>query len=364
MTGWAAGTAINRERQGLGDLIGPYLLGLDATDLDSARARLREMAYLGWRNAWIETAFLDLAAQAANLPLYRFLEPDAPEVLSLPVYASSGEVREPETRADWYAAVAALGIETFKLRVHAPDLETDLRHLREAARHCGELRMAVDANQGWPVSLITPTVPWDLARATAFARAAGEHDVAWLEEPLDADNAGDLARLRAVSPVPIAGAELSTGWTDIARFFDAGSFDKYQPDCTFSGIAAAVRTYRRCAAEGLEFTPHTWTNGIGLLANLHVAAASGTRLPVEYPYEPPGWIPAARDALLAQPIAVSGGRIPVPQTPGLGVCIAPSTLRRHARRFYKLTPLRLSLQVIRDKGLGQALALKRKKEEG
>ncbi len=124
LTGWAAGAAIGRERQGLGDLIGPYLMGLDPTNLDSVRARLREMSHLGWRNHWVETAFLDLAAQAAGLPLYRFLEPESTAVTSLAAYASAGEVRE--DRSDWFADVAARGFQTAKLRVHAPDLATDL----------------------------------------------------------------------------------------------------------------------------------------------------------------------------------------------------------------------------------------------
>lgn len=360
LVGWAAGAAIARERQGLGDLIGPYLLGLDPNDLDAVRMRIREMGYLGWRNAWIEIAFLDLASQAANRPLYRFLEPERETVKSLPVYASSGEVREPEARRPWIEQVAALGIETGKLRVHSPELETDLAQLRGLADQ--GLRLAVDANQGWPVSLVEPTVPWDLDRARRFAEAAAELELAWIEEPLDADDHAGIAALRQASPVPIAGGELAAGFNDLVRFFEHSSYDILQPDCAFTGVGDAVRTYRRCAAEGLGFTPHTWTNGVGLLANLHVAAASGTPLPLEYPFEPPGWVPEARDALLAEPLRVQQGRVAVPQRPGLGAVIDPSALRRHGRRFYKLTPFRLSLQVIRDKGLGQALELKRRKE--
>ena len=41
------------------------------------------------------------------------------------------------------------------------------------------------------------------------------------------------------------------------------------------------------------FTPHTWTNGIGLLANLHVAAGVGGGPYLEFPYDPPGWTPGA-----------------------------------------------------------------------
>ena len=48
--GWSAGPAIGRERAGLGGLLGPYLIGEDALDIDLIQQRLREMSYLGWRN--------------------------------------------------------------------------------------------------------------------------------------------------------------------------------------------------------------------------------------------------------------------------------------------------------------------------
>src|SRR5688572_20790159 len=41
--GWSAGPAMGRERRGIGDLIGPYLLGVDPTDIETVQQRLREM---------------------------------------------------------------------------------------------------------------------------------------------------------------------------------------------------------------------------------------------------------------------------------------------------------------------------------
>ena len=51
------------------------------------------------------------------------------------------------------------------------------------------------------------------------------------------------------------------------------------------------------------FTPHTWTNGLGLLANLHVVAGVGGGPYVEFPYDPPGWTAASgRDFFLTEPV--------------------------------------------------------------
>ena len=40
----------------------------------------------------------------------------------------------------------------------------------------------------------------------------------------------------------------------------------------------------------------------------------------QFPYEPPGWVPEARDFMLTEPFMIDGeGYVAVPQRPGLGV---------------------------------------------
>ena len=73
VVGHGAGPAIARERAGLGDLLGPYLLGEDATDIALIQQRLREISYLGWRNWWIEPAFWDIKGKLAGKPVCELL---------------------------------------------------------------------------------------------------------------------------------------------------------------------------------------------------------------------------------------------------------------------------------------------------
>jgi hypothetical protein len=50
----------------------------------------------------------------------------------------------------------------------------------------------------------------------------------------------------------------------------------------------------------------------------HVYAAGPRDYPIEYSYEPPGWVPKARDGILAEPIYVaSDGTVAVYDAPGL-----------------------------------------------
>ena len=74
------------------------------------------------------------------------------------------------------------------------------------------------------------------------------------------------------------------------------------------------------AGENRVWSPHTWSTGLGLLANLHVALAYSTAEFIEVPYDPPAWTPARRDFMLPLQLEIGhDGCIAVPPGPGLGV---------------------------------------------
>ena len=54
--GYSAGAAMGKERAGLGDLLGGYLMGADPADIDRVQSLLKQAGFLGWRNFWIEPA--------------------------------------------------------------------------------------------------------------------------------------------------------------------------------------------------------------------------------------------------------------------------------------------------------------------
>lgn len=353
--GWSAGPAIGRERAGLGELLGPYLIGEDATDTSLVQQRLREIGYLGWRNWWIEPAFWDIKGKLAGQPVYRLLGGDASTIT---LYASTGQVRSPSARIDEAQARYEEGFRAIKLRVHE-DEEADTRQVVETARAVGDrMAVAVDANQGWRVAAIADAPMWNLARARRFADACADAGLAWLEEPLPMDAYEEQAALRAYSRVPIAGGELhSAGYPELRMMVERGCYDIFQPDAIFTGgIHQTFGVVELCRTHGLGYTPHTWTNGIGFAVNLQLMAASGFagERPLEYPYDPPAWIPEARDAMLEEPFLHDRGRISVPMEPGLGFRIARRSLRKHGRRFFVMDRRRLVLFALRDRGLGAA----------
>jgi D-galactarolactone cycloisomerase len=361
--GWAAGPAMGKERAGLGGLLGPYLIGEDATDIPLIQQRIREMGYLGWRNGWMEPAFWDIKGKLANKPAYELLDGVMPTSTTVPLYASTGEVKDVKERIEECEARLSEGFTAIKLRVHDFDEAKDIAQVVEVAKAMqGRMKIAVDANQAWRVAAIADAPLWDLPRAKRFADACADVGVAWIEEPLAMDNYEDLAALTAYSRVPIAGGELHTqGLPELRMMIERRCYSVFQPDCVFSGgLAATLEVAKLCRKHGLVYTPHTWTNGFGFAANLQVFAASGFSSggehakPLEFPLNPPGWTIEGRDGVLAQPFTHSQGMLTLPRGPGLGIEVDRAALRKYGTRFFVMDQKRLVWFALRDRGIKAA----------
>lgn len=360
--GYSAGAAMGKERAGLGDLLGGYLLGADPADIDRVQSLLKQAGFLGWRNYWIEPACWDIIGKAQGKPVYELLGGKARPV---PVYLSTGEMHPPEQRVEELLAMRQRGFKTAKLRVKNADLKEDIRQIETIRKGVGDnLVLGVDANQGWLVSIVDRLPAWDLARATAFAEACFDNQIDWLEEPLDSRDFDGNAALKKVSKIKIAGAELNYGWDELKIMFEKDCFDVYQPDATFAGgIAQVQRVMEMCRQKERLFSPHTWTNGIGFYINWNMVLADPqNELPLEYPLEEPSWIPEFRDGIIDPIIPDKDGVLHPFTRPGLGFEIRKDWLRKYGKRFFKLNETRLKFKVIREKGLKAALDLKKRKE--
>jgi D-galactarolactone cycloisomerase len=361
--GYSAGTAMGVERQGLGDLLGGYLIGADPTDIGRIQSLLKQAGFLGWRNFWIEPACWDIMGKAQGKPVYELLGGTARPI---EVYCSFGELHEPGRRVEELLAMKERGFKTFKLRAKAREFRDDVRLIEEVRKGVGDAPViGVDANQGWLVSIVDHVPAWDLKRATDFARACADNKIDWLEEPLDWHDYDGLAALKKVSPVKISGAELNHGWDEIKIMFEKDCFHVYQPDATFAGgIAQVKQVIDACHQHDRLFSPHTWTSGIGFYIGWNlVLADTANRLPLEYPLEEPSWIPQFREGVIDPIIPDRNAMLQPFKRPGLGFEIDKRLLRKYGKRFYHITQRSLAFKVIREKGLRAALALKKRKEE-
>ena len=273
----------------------------------------------------LEAALWDLAGKAAGKTAAELLGGQLDRVAA---YASTGEQRSPAERAESALRLREEGFKALKLRIDRTKLDEGLAAVEAVREAVGDsMEIMVDLNQGW-------RMPGDIGPALDFATVAStaarlrELDVFWLEEPLPREDVRGYASLRQDSGVRIAGGEMARTTRELEAFEAADALDVYQPDAVLSvGLLRERELAERVTARGHFFTPHTWTNGIGLLANLHLTAGVGGGPYFEFPYDPPGWTPERRDFMLAGPVRVDAeGFLTVPDRPGLGFELADGLL--------------------------------------
>jgi L-alanine-DL-glutamate epimerase-like enolase superfamily enzyme len=103
------------------------------------------------------------------------------------------------------------------------------------------------------------------------------------------------------------------------------------PAALVGGITGLRRVAYMAQEHNLVFTPHTWTNGMGVMANAQLTAAVADAPWLEFPWDPPEWDLDRRDYMMAEPLRVDeAGWIVLPATPGMGY--APDEARLAATR--------------------------------
>ncbi len=208
-----------------------------------------------------------------------------------------------------------------KIRFHRPDWREDLAVVQAVRDAVGDrLEIMVDANQGWRMP--GDRAPrWDVATAAQCARALEELGVYWLEEPLRTDDHDGYAALRSRTGMRLAAGEMVRHAAEARDLALRGLVDVVQSDVLFvGGLGGCRRIAALCDLHGRAWSPHTWSNGPGLVANLHAALAFSTVPFVEVPYDPPAWSPERRDWLLRAPLEIEpDGTIAPPPGPGLGL---------------------------------------------
>lgn len=248
--------------------------------------------------AALDVALWDLKARRADLPLAKLLGSYRD---SCRVYNTSGGFLQASVEEIKEKASASLeaGIGGIKIKVGQPDWRTDLDRVAAMREHLGDGPLMVDANQ-----------QWDRATARRMCRALEEHDLIWIEEPLDAWDAIGHADLSRTFDTPIATGEMLTSVPEHMALLDAGYRGIVQPDAPrIGGITPFLRFAMLAAHQGLALAPH-----FAMEIHLHLAAA--------YPTEP--WVEHFEwlNPLFDERIDIHDGRMWVPDRPGLGFTLS------------------------------------------
>jgi L-alanine-DL-glutamate epimerase-like enolase superfamily enzyme len=159
-----------------------------------------------------------------------------------------------------------------------------------------------------------------LATVRKVAEELHELGVIWVEEPLPQVDVEGIKTVRAEVGIQISGGEMVRSMPELADLIEQNTFDIYQPDVVLAvGLYRARQVAEMAALKHRRFTPHSWTNGLGVLANLHVSAGVGGGPYFEFPFDPPGWTIERRDFFLEHIDIDKNGDVLVPNRPGLGV---------------------------------------------
>ncbi len=304
-------------------------VGRDPLRLTVHGRTLETISFHAGRYWPLEAALWDLAGKALGVPVATLLGGARD---SISAYASLGELRPAEQRREDAHALVERGFAAVKVRI-ARDRVADgiavVAAIRDAVGDA--LEIMVDLNQWWRMAGdIEPGLTPQGARE--IIRRLAEHDVLWVEEPVAGDDLGAMRMLREQTGVRISGGEMARTFDELSRALAGDALDVLQPDVVLSLGIGGARTLAELALRANRwFTPHTWTNGIGLLANLQVCCAVGGGPFLEFPYDPPGWTPERRDFMLARPIETDAdGFVHVPSEPGLGIVLDEERIKHCA----------------------------------
>lgn len=293
-------------------------LGKAVSDLERHTQILENISFHSGRCWPLDMALWDLEGQRLGQPVYQLLGGRSSKVRA---YASSGVHRSSEEMVEVAQHFQALGYPAMKVRLGRARLDDDLEVLRAIRVAVGkDFHLMVDCNQGWRMPWDTAQ-PWGLERALKLAQRLHEIGVYWMEEPLHRSDLRGMSELRQRSPVRIAGAEMTREVRQLENLIDFECLDFLQADVVLSGgLLGLKRLAHKAEENGMVLTPHTWGNGLGLLANAHLTAGTTNAPFLEFPFDPPEWTCEGRDFMLERSIEVdTEGWIQLSNEPGFGI---------------------------------------------
>jgi L-alanine-DL-glutamate epimerase-like enolase superfamily enzyme len=246
--------------------------------------------------AAVDMALHDLAGRRLGVPLYGLLGLDP---RAAPETSFTIGLAEPEVVVRKVREAAAYPI--LKVKMGSDDDREVLTAVRDTTRS----RIRVDANEGWTPQEALERLEW-LARL----------GVEFVEQPLPADRIEETRELRRRSPLPFYADESVHRARDVPRL--AGAFDGINIKLMkCGGLAEALRTIAVARALGMKVMLGCMIeSSLGITAAAHLSPLVDTA-------DLDGNLLIEDDPFVGA--TVEGGRIVLPDGPGLGVRERPAS---------------------------------------
>lgn len=287
----------------LGDHLAPRLIGRDADrieaiwhELEFATHATTIGAITAIALAAVDTALWDLRAKKQGLPLWKLAGGARDRA---PLYTTEGGWLHIEAEALVEDALdaRAKGFAGSKVKIGKPSGAEDFRRLEAVRKAVGDdYEIMTDCNQGFTVD--------EAIRRAARLRPL---DLAWIEEPLPADDMDGHVRLSRSTSTPIAIGESLYSIRHFREYMQKGACSIVQVDVgRIGGITPWLKVAHMAEAFDIPVCPH-------FLMELHVSlvcAVPNGRY-VEY-------IPQLDD-ITGGRMKVENGHAVAPSEPGLGI---------------------------------------------
>jgi len=285
------------------DHLAPRLIGRDADmieaiwhELEFATHATTVGAITAIALAAIDTALWDLRAKKQKLPLWK-LAGGAKE--RCPLYTTEGGWLHIETAAlvDDALHAKAKGFIGSKVKIGRPHVSEDVARLSAVRAAVGDAyEIMTDCNQGF-----------SLDEAIRRAERLRPLDLAWIEEPLPADDIDGHVRLSNFTATPIAIGESLYSIRHFREYMQKGACDIVQVDVgRIGGITPWLKVAHAAEAFNIPVCPH-------FLMELHVSLVCAVQNGKYVEYIP------QLDDLTGSRLKIEDGHAYAPVDPGIGI---------------------------------------------
>lgn len=313
----------------------PYLVGHDPARTEALRFAIANPTASLYNNrtqllAALEFACLDIVGKRAGLPVSDLLGGRVRDSVEFASYLffrypgpdGDGEVRTVEQLVEHALDLRARhGFRVHKLKSGVFPTEHELRCYRALAEAMPGDRLRFDPNGALPVEA-----------AVEFAAAIEDLPNDYLEDPTWGLNG--MRRVRQNTRIPLATNTVVVNFEQLATTVLDPAVDVVLLDTTFwGGIRACLRAAAVCETFQLGIAVHSSGElGVQLATMLHLGAV----LPTLHFAADAHYHHLTDDVIVGGPMRYEGGRIAVPQGPGLGVELDRDKVAEYAELYAEL----------------------------
>ena len=287
------------------------LIGMNALDIETCvEAMRRFMPHNPTTRSAFDMALYDLLGKTAGLPLHALL--GGPR---RPIYTDNTVVIDtPSAMVEHALEIQARGFPAVKVKVGTTPTE-DIERIRRIREAIGpDLPLRIDANQGW-----------DAVTATQALHGMEMFGIQYCEQPVPVWDFKSMAAVRAVTTIPIMADESVFDEHDALKLIAMNACDYLNIKLAkSSGIHVGLKINAVSEAAGMRCMVGCMTESrLGLTAAAHLVSARPNIVFADLD----GADMLREDPIVGGMIYGDGGRIDLPEGPGLGADVDSEYLR-------------------------------------